>query len=349
MTRFAIMGTGRIASKVCPLIAKASGCEVTLVASRSRERARCFAETHGIGAWCTYEELPTHDGADAVYLTLPNHAHPGASVDLMRAGKHVLCEKPLAWRAADARSAYAVAERTGRVLVEAFAFVHTPWMQRVADLIPRIGPVRRIEGHFEIPIADGPTSNVRYSRALAGGSMMDLGCYPMSFARCVTGEEPDFGTLEAGCDLVDLYVDPETGGKRPGDGVDGSAWAKWRTPSGVGVEIASSMTRAGKFGAIVDGAHGRVEVPEMSIPNGLRVCIDGRAPEIDGTPGDKDSADALRMYTLQAESFARACRGEGEPTPSPQWSINQALVMERVLAGMGLHLGRAPGLFDDDR
>ncbi len=267
----------------------------------------------------------------------------------MRAGKHVLCEKPLAWRASDARSAYAVAERTSRVLVEAFAFVHTPWIDRVAALIDRIGPVRRIEGHFEIPISDGPTSNVRYSRALAGGSMMDLGCYPMSFARCVTGEEPDFDTLEAGCDLVDLYVDPETDGKLPGDAVDGSAWARWRTPSGIEVDIACSMTRAGKFGAVVLGEKGRVEVPEMSIPNGLRVCLNGCDPEIDGTPGAKDSADALRMYTLQAESFGKACRGEGPPTPSPEWSINQALVMERVLEGMGLHLGRAPGLFDDDR
>jgi xylose dehydrogenase (NAD/NADP) len=348
-TRFAIMGTGKIAAKVCPLIAAADGCAVTLVASRSRERAQRFAEAHGIRAWCSYEELPGHDAADAVYLTLPNHAHPGASADLMRAGKHVLCEKPLAWRAADARSVYAVAERTGRVLVEAFAFVHTRWMGRVAELVERIGPVRRIEGYFEIPISDGPTSNVRYSRALAGGSMMDLGCYPMSFARCVTGEEPDFRTLEAGCELVDLYVDPETGGKLGADAVDGSAWAKWRTASGVEVEIASSMTRAGKFGAVVHGDGGRIEVPEMSIPNGVRVCVEGCAPEVEGTPGAKDSAEALRMYTLQAASFGRACRGEGAPTPSPQWSINQAMVMERVLAGMGLHLGKAPGLFDDDR
>jgi xylose dehydrogenase (NAD/NADP) len=339
--RFAIMGTGHIAGKVAPRIAAGRGCRVTVAASRDPGRARAFADEHGIAGACTYDALLTRDDVDAVYLTLPNDAHPGWSIRLLEAGKHVLSEKPFAWRKRDAEAAFEVADRTSRVLVEAFAFVHTEWMERIRETLRLIGPIHRVEGAFEVELASGATDNVRFSRALAGGSMMDLGCYPMSFARVVTGEEPDYSTLTAGCELVDLFT-----GDRPAgdDRVDGSAWAKWRTPNGVEVDIRCSMVKQGTWGAVVTGEGGTLEVPEMGIPTGLRFTDASGRTTIQGRPGEREAADGATMYTAQAEGFARAVRGEATGRPGAIWSIRQAEALERVLAAMGLDLPDAPGM-----
>lgn len=247
--RFAIMGTGRIAGKVTPHIQAAEGCRVVAAASRDADRARTFASQLAIGetadAGCAYDDLLTRDDIDAVYITLPNGDHPVWSERLLEAGKHVLCEKPLCWTRAQAERLFDAATANGRVLAEAFMYLHAPLTAdavrltqqaiREPDASP-IGRLTKIEARFDISIEDGwdptPKSNVRYSRALMGGAMMDLGCYPLSFVRTVLGEPlletPDLFQINA--TMVDLFEGTPNDGS---DAVDGAATIKGTTPSGI--------------------------------------------------------------------------------------------------------------------
>ncbi|MEM7754637.1 MAG: Gfo/Idh/MocA family oxidoreductase [Planctomycetota bacterium] len=333
--RFVVIGTGKIASKVTPRMQAAEGVEVVGVASRSIERARAFAAQHGLAdAWTERDLLESPDAFDAAYVTAPNHLHPAWCARLTAIGKHTLCEKPIVWKKADAERIYDEARKTGVVVVEAFAYPHTEWMRALASNVESlIGPIVRIDGSFEIEIAAGPTDNVRYSRALAGGAMMDLGCYPMGVARILAGE-PRHETIEASAEIVDLHTDG-------GGGVDGSSKASWTTASGVEVTVSCSMVRAGTHISTIIGKRGTIEIPKQSIPTGYAVTIDNTT-ETHGTPGDIDGGDGGAMYTKQAERFARAVAGTADSVPSPLWSISQADTMERVLAKMHLDLGDAP-------
>ena len=321
--RFAIMGTGRIARKVAPLIDAGEGCAVTVVASREESRARAFADGFGFVGACTYEDLLTHPGVDAVYVTLPNVDHPRWSERLLDAGKHVLCEKPLAWTGADAERLYECAARNDRRLVEAFMYLHaveTDEAVRIArDPAGPIGRLERIEASFDICIADSETDNVRYAAALAGGALMDLGCYPISWARTVSGEE--IAGFEAECEMVDLYSGDA------GGAVDGSARLRGRLASGVEIDLRCSMTRQGITHARLIGTEGVVDVPWFMLPDGLTVGGRARAGE---APAACDRTGSVGLYTRQAEAFARAAAGRSEPCPSPAWSIAQARTIERV-------------------
>ncbi|MEM1184586.1 MAG: Gfo/Idh/MocA family oxidoreductase [Planctomycetota bacterium] len=333
--RFAILGTGKIARKVTPRIIAAEGAVVVGAASRSLDRARAFADDFGLEHAWTEDTVGQAEEVDAVYVTVPNHMHPSWSIRLVRAGKHVLMEKPIVWTVADAERVYREASDARRVLVEAFAYPHTDAMRSALERLDDIGPIRKVEGYFEIEISSGPTENVRYSRDLAGGAMMDLGCYPMGFARLVAGE-PELDTLDAGAEFVDLFS-----GSADGDAVDGSSWARWTTKSGVDVEIACSMTKKNRWGARIEGDKGVIEVPLVSMPTGLSITTDSGTETI-GLPGEPEKADSAEMYTRQAAAFARAVRDGAQPVPTPAWSIEQAKVMERVLQRMGLELPQAP-------
>lgn len=361
--RFAIMGTGRIAGKVTPYIQAAEGCEVVAVASRDADRARSFASQLGIGetpdAGCTYDDLLARDDIDAVYITLPNGDHPVWSERLLEAGKHVLCEKPLCWTRDQAERLFDAATANDRVLAEAFMYLHAPLtakavaIARTAMADPAaspIGKLMRVEAHFDISIEDGhtdaPKSNVRYSRALMGGSLMDLGCYPISFVRTVLGDPivAPAETCAANAHMVDLFE----GSPRDGtDAVDGSVAMEEMSPSGVAYRLTCSMVEgvddagrpsAGSVNggeprnlARLIGEQGIATVHHFSRPERIEIASEAGTRVIDAT-----DADPMAVYTRQAESFARAASGLGESTPSAAWSIEQAGAIERVLGQIGL-------------
>lgn len=356
--RFAIMGTGRIAGKVTPYIRVAEGCEVVAAASCDRERARAFAGELGIGgdpdgsadAGCTYDELLTRDDIDAVYITLPNGDHPVWSERLLEAGKHVLCEKPLCWTRAQAERLFDAAAANGRVLAEAFMYLHAPLTADVIaiarsamhdpDASP-IGRLTKIIARFDISIEDGwedtPKANIRYSRALMGGSLMDLGCYPLSFARTVTGETP--ASFDASATMVDRFE----GSPRDGsDAVDGAASLTGAFPSGIAFDLSCSMIesmkedggRAPEVFARLIGDRGAAEIRDFPRPESIVLMgerIEGGEKRI-----DSPLADSGEVYRLQAESFARAVAEGGEAKPGAPWSIEQAGLIERVLEAIGL-------------
>src|SRR5436190_18639540 len=190
--RWGVLGAARIATtKVIPAMQQGQWCEITGIASRDRARAQETARHLGIPkAYGSYEEMLADSEIDAVYNPLPNHLHVPWSIRAAEAGKHVLCEKPIGMNAAEARELICLRDRTGVIMGEAFMIQTHPQWLRIVELVRagRIGQLRSAVGTFSYFKLDA--DNIRNIRAYGGGSLMDIGCYPIKCARMVFGEEP---------------------------------------------------------------------------------------------------------------------------------------------------------------
>jgi len=171
---------------------------VTAIAARNPRRARVFATRHGIPrALAGYDELVDDPDIDAVYNPLPNGLHCAWTLRALDAGKHVLCEKPLASNAAEAAQMAAAAERTGRVLMEAFHWRYHPLAARMLAIVKdgTLGRIQRIETNMCVPLM--LPGNIRYDYGLGGGAAMDTGCYAVHMLRHLAGAEPEVTRAEA--------------------------------------------------------------------------------------------------------------------------------------------------------
>ncbi len=192
--RFGVLGTAKIArEKVIPPLQRSERCEVVAIASRDGARARSVADGLGIArAHGSYEALLADPGVEAVYVPLPNHLHLPWTTRAAEAGKHVLCEKPIGLDAEEAAALLAVRDRAGGVRIqEAFMVrTHPQWL-RARELVAagRIGTLRAIHGHFSYTNTD--PANIRNVAEWGGGGLLDIGCYPITTARFVTGLEPE--------------------------------------------------------------------------------------------------------------------------------------------------------------
>lgn len=190
--RFGVLSTAKIArEKVVPPMQRAERCEVVAIASRDPERGRDVAERLGIDrVHGSYEALLADPDIDAVYIPLPNHLHVPWAVRAAEAGKHVLCEKPLGVTAADMEELIAVRDRTGVAIQEAFMVrTHPQWLRaRELAQAGRIGELKAIYGHFSYHLTD--PANIRNILGWGGGGLLDIGCYPITTSRFVTGAEP---------------------------------------------------------------------------------------------------------------------------------------------------------------
>ena len=191
--RWGILGTGNIARQFCAgVIASARG-RLTAVASRQQDSADAFARAHQIPtAVGDYASLLTRDDVDAVYVSLPNALHHRWTIAALRAGKHVLCEKPFAVTAAEAEEMFDVADRAGRVVMEAFMYRCHPQTLAVKQAIAdgKIGRVVQVRTSFCYRTTK-VAGNVRFDPSLAGGALMDVGCYCLSLSRLLLGEPTD--------------------------------------------------------------------------------------------------------------------------------------------------------------
>jgi predicted dehydrogenase len=175
---------------VIPPLRASAGNRLVAVASRDVATADAYAKEWGIGrAHGSYEALLADPEVDAVYIPLPNHLHAEWTIRAARAGKHVLCEKPLALSVADVDAMEAAAREGGVTLAEAFMYRHHPQTLKVKELVDggAIGALRFVRGTFSFPL-DRP-DDVRLRPEWGGGCLWDVGCYPLSFARFVLGGE----------------------------------------------------------------------------------------------------------------------------------------------------------------
>src|SRR5205823_3211325 len=217
-------------------------------AARAPERARQFAARHGIPrVHPSYDALLADPEVDAIYNPLPNSLHAPWTTRALAAGKHVLCEKPFAANAAEAEEMARAAERAGRVLVEAFHWRYHPLFARVRAILDagEIGQVRHLEAHFCIPL---PLPNdIRWRKDLAGGALMDTGCYTVSVLRHLAGAEPEVVSAQ---------------GWWTRGGVDRAMGASLRFPDGRTARLTCSLLSAWllRASATVEGSAGRVSV-----------------------------------------------------------------------------------------
>jgi predicted dehydrogenase len=193
-----ILGTGNIAKKFAKDVVDLPGHRVAAVGSRSKESAADFGAEFKIdSAYCygSYEELIRNPDVHCVYISLPNHLHKEWTINCAQAKKHILCEKPLAVNRREAEEMIAAAKAGDVFLMEAFMYRCHPQCFKLRDLLHdgAIGEIRMIHGHFgydmSIKHAD-IYKNIRMSNPMAGGALMDVGCYPVSFARLAAGAEP---------------------------------------------------------------------------------------------------------------------------------------------------------------
>jgi predicted dehydrogenase len=310
--RLGVLSTARINDLILPAARAAQGVEVIAVASRNPSRAQQYAAAHGIPrAHGSYEELLADPEIDAVYVPLPNRLHVEWSERALRAGKHVLCEKPLAATRAEAERAFAAAESAGRVLAEAFMYFHHPQTQRIRSLVQAgtIGELRLIRAAQSFAI--GSEGDVRFSRELEGGALMDVGCYCVHFARFLAGEpRRAYGEQRAGAGGVDLMF---SGLMR----FAGDVIAQF--DAGIDVPRRDQLELVGTTGTI-----------EVQAPWG-----EGEDPAIVITRergAERLESERVDPYRLELEDFAAAIRGEREPLLDRDDAIRQAAAVEALLA-----------------
>jgi predicted dehydrogenase len=186
-----LLGTARINRRLIPALRASSGSRLVAVASRDPARAAEYAAEWRIErAHRSYEALLADPEVDVVYVPLPNHLHAEWTVRAARAGKHVLCEKPLALTVDEVDAMAAAARGNGVVLAEGFVYRHQPQTLKVKELVDggSVGKVRFVRGAFRFTL-DRP-NDIRFRPEWGGGCLWDVGCYPLGFARFVLGEEP---------------------------------------------------------------------------------------------------------------------------------------------------------------
>ena len=206
--RWGLLGTARINRAVIPVIRESSHCTLEAVASRTIDHAREYAAQWSIPrAIGSYEALLDDPAVDAIYIALPNSLHAEWTVRALDAGKHVLCEKPLALSVAEVDEIARAARRAGRVATEAFMYRHHPLTHAVQKIVQdgAIGELRLIRGAFTFPLTR--LADVRFDRALGGGSLWDVGCYPVSYACLLADGAPSDvagwqETSESGVDIA---------------------------------------------------------------------------------------------------------------------------------------------------
>ncbi len=320
--RWGILSTADIAlTKVIPGIRRAERCEVLAIASRDAVRARAAADGHGIArAYDSYEALLADPDVDAVYIPLPNHLHATWAIAAARAGKHVLCEKPLATTASEAQEIVDACRAAGVLLMEAFMYrLHPSWVA-ARELVAsgRIGRLRAVDSWFSY-FNDDP-ANIRNIRAAGGGALYDIGCYSVNLSRMLFGGEPDRVSAGIVRDPV-LGVDVLTSGILEfGDGV-ASFTCSTRVEPDQRVDIY--------------GTDGRISIdipfnipPDR--PTHLSVAAGGDPPVAPGL--DRMEFAPADPYGVEADAFAAAVL-DGTPVPvPPEDAVANLRVIERLFA-----------------
>ncbi len=323
--RWGILSTADIGQKkVIPGIQRGERCDVVAIASRDEARARQVAAELGIPtAHGSYEALLADPGVDAVYIPLPNHLHVEWTIKAAAAGKHVLCEKPLAMTAAEAQRAIDAATAHGVRLMEAFMYRLHPSWEAVVELVAsgRIGQLTAVQSWFSY-FNDDP-DNIRNIAEVGGGALYDVGCYCVNLSRMLFGTEPS--RVQAS-----LTRDPVSGTDVVTSGL---------LEFGEGVATFTCSTRAEDDQRVhVSGTKGRIEIgipfnipPDR--PTQVFVTAGGDPPVAPNT--EVLTFPAADPYTVEAERFAAAVLDD-LPTPvPPEDAVANLRVIEEIFRVAG--------------
>lgn len=317
MLRWGLLGAAGITDRALAPALRAAGHDLAVVGARSLERARAFAERHGVRAAVgSYDEVLAGD-VDAVYVALPNDLHEPWSVAALRAGKHVLCEKPLALDAAGAARVAAAADEGGRLAMEAVMTRFHPRTRALLDLVHgAIGELRAVAAGFTFTM-DRP-ADYRAARAQGGGALLDVGIYGVAMSRWLAGAEPD--RVQA---LSSWW---------PG-GADASTTALLGFGSGAVASVAASFEAAPAQFLQVVGTAGTLSVPQPF------TAREGAVILRDGEPLGQWDANP---YVEMVRAFGEAVSAGAAQAPLPITdAVASAVVLDRIAAAVSAPTPRA--------
>ena len=300
--RFGCLGAAKIAPAALLRPARVTpGVEVRAVAARDRDRAEVFAAKHNVPVVRgSYAELLADEDIDAVYNPLPNGLHAEWTLRALAAGKHVLCEKPFTANAVEAERVASAADASGLVVMEAFHWRYHPLAQRMVEIIEsgQLGKLQRVEAAFCFPLLS--RHDIRWQLSLAGGAMMDAGCYAVHMVRTMAAAEPVVTSATA---------------RVRSPGVDRYMRAEIEFPGGVTGRVTASMWSSAvlQLSAVAIGERATMRVWNPLAPHPFHVLWIDHHPE--RVPGG-------RTYDYQLQAFARPCAPAHQylrrrPTASP--------------------------------
>lgn len=312
--RWGVLGCARIAGRsVIPAILRSQTGVLGAIASRSVERAQEFAERFGFAQYYgSYEAMIADADIDAIYIPLPNHLHKEWTIRAAEAGKHVLCEKPLALTADEAQEMRIACERSGVILAEAFMYRYHPRYDLVREIIAsgEIGDIRGIQSAFTFNNANDLT-NFRFQSGTGGGALYDVGCYPINAARLLLGAEPVAASALA------LYSEQH-------GGVDMHFSGLLEFGKGVALTFQCGMWTAFRNSLEIAGTDGRIDIPyafTFHDPANARIFVETAA-------GRRElPVPEVNAYTAQIDHIGR-CVTEGT---APRFPAADAVANMRAL------------------
>lgn len=295
--RWGIIGTAKIAREFFLPAVREAGGDAAAVAGREAARTEQWARETGVSRAVTgYQQLIDDPGIDAVYIPLPNGLHAGWTIRALRAGKTVLCEKPLTGTLAEAEEVLSVARETGTPLWEAFVFPFHDQLGRLRTLLDGgvIGELREIQSSFHF-VLERP-GDIRLAAALAGGALNDVGCYPVRLARDLFAAEHESAWAAAEWDPA---------------GVDRALWGALGFPGGRRLLLSCSFTLAFTTFTRLVGTGGQIQLTNPFHPTAedwFEVRADGREPVTHPAAGPDRHSFTPAIRHIQA-----VVRGEEEP------------------------------------
>lgn len=319
--RWGVLGVAKIATKkVIPAMQAGDYCEITAIASRDEAKAKQAANELKIPkAYASYEALLADPEIDAIYNPLPNHLHVPWSIRAAEAGKHVLCEKPVALNAEEAKKLTAVRDRTHVKMGEAFMVRTHPLWLRVRELVKagEIGDLRVMMSAFSY--FNNDPANIRNQPDIGGGALMDVGCYPITMSRWLFGREPV--KIAASVDR-----DPQLGTDRLTSAL---------LDYGTGHALFTCSTQLVPFQTVqLLGTRGRIEIEiPYNIPpdKPSRIFIDDGS-KLGGTSARAEEFATTDQYTTQGDLFSRAILDDTEVPVTLEDAAENMAVIDAVFA-----------------
>lgn len=327
MLRIGLLGAAKIApSAIVAPMKETPEAALVAVAARSVERAREFAAKHGVPrVHDSYDAMIADPDIDALYIPLPNGLHGQWAIKALRAGKHVLCEKPIAANAEEAQAMADAAREAGKVLMEAFHYRYHPLAQRMVDIIAsgELGEIRHVHTNMCFPL---PLFNdIRYNFSLAGGAMMDAGCYAVHMARTLGGPDPE--VLSAVPQLrdpnVDRAMETQLRFKSGATGtVSVSMWS-WKLLN-ISLRVTGSLGEMGVINPVMPQAWHRLTVKTAQMKRSENL---GKRP----------------TYLYQLEAFVKACLHGGPVLTSAEDGVRNMAVIDAIYRAAGMQVRQPAG------
>lgn len=308
--KWGVLGYARIARQsVIPAIMQAANAEFHAIASRDPEKLEvCRRQFKDVKIYLGYDGLLEDPEVQAVYIPLPNSLHKEWTIKAARRGKHILCEKPLALTGEDCREMFEACREHGVTLMEAFMYRYTARTKKVQEILQSgvLGEIKFISSTFGFFLGD--EQSIKWEPGLGGGSMYDVGCYPVNFVGMVTGAEP-------------IGVSAEFVIK---NGVDSMASAVLRYENGTMAVISSWFHAVRSAGSEIIGTKGRLIIPDTFFGNAGTLTL------ITGEGEIQYPVPASERYVLEVEDFSDALLHHRTPMLDLAETMRNVRVIERI-------------------